>query len=181
MYAIQEMLVQMKQQLNFSKLWSTVYYQEQELSMCDLTLKLFTSAHHLVDQNMWKFNCPKFLKNSLQNTTSPAWCIKFGYISKSIVGVMVCPNRVCWQTSISDWDCKKRDIMKQGLPRVYGDTNGDLSNFFGRRQLWRWICGKTTCISSSHNIEEISQYHSILGRQEIFWDWLKMGLWQKDM
>ena len=133
MYAIQDMLGQTQPHSNFSSLWLTVSYQEQELSMCDLTLKFFTSAPHLGDQNMWKFSCPKFHKSSSYNTTSPAWCIKVRYISKSVVGAMLYPNLVCWQTSNSDQDWKKKAIMKQEQPRVYGDTNGDLSNF-----VWSW-------------------------------------------
>ena len=52
MSATQETLEQTQPHLNSSNLRSTVYYQDQDLSMCVLTLKNFTSAPHLGDQNM---------------------------------------------------------------------------------------------------------------------------------
>ena len=76
--------------------------------MFALTLIFFTSARHLVDQIICKFSCPKFLKNSSQNITSPDWCINVAYISKSVVGAMFCPNLICWKTSNSYWDWKRR-------------------------------------------------------------------------
>ena len=38
------------------------------------------------------------------------------------------PQNGILEKNSSDWDWKNKDTMKPELPRVYGDTNGDLSN-----------------------------------------------------
>ena len=49
-----------------------------------------------------KIQLSKFLKNSPQNTTSPAWCTKDEYMLKYVLGAMEYPNLECWQTNNLD-------------------------------------------------------------------------------
>ena len=68
----------------------------------DMILAAHADAGFLNESQARRRACPKFQKNSSNNTTSSAWCIKVGYISKSVVGAMAYPNLACWQTSNSD-------------------------------------------------------------------------------
>ena len=101
-----------------------------------------------------KIQLSKIQKNSSQNTTSPAWCIKVGYISKSAW--------VLWPTPI--WYSGKQetqiDIGKRRL--LWSNNNpGSMETqmeaypiVFGCGRLCSWICGEATCRTSGDNIKK---------------------------